>query len=191
MTKESFNTKINTLLEERDSPCLLALEGPCASGKTTFGKELGFPCVSMDDFFLSPEKRSDDIGGNIDKERFLNQVLLPLSMGKEVKYAPYLCHSGEYGAEITLPPSPLLVVEGVYSLLPQFRDFYQMKVFLSASWEERKKRLLARGGEELLTQFEKEWIPRENRYFQTYQVKESCDFFFETDGVERFIEQNK
>ena len=59
-------------------PLLIAVEGRCASGKTTLAsalqKELGCCVFHMDDFFLRPEQRTRErlltAGGNIDYERF-------------------------------------------------------------------------------------------------------------------------
>ena len=59
---------------------ILALDGPCASGKTTLagemGRKFGWSVVHMDDFFLRPEQRTPERyalpGGNVDHERFFS-----------------------------------------------------------------------------------------------------------------------
>ncbi|MBQ8758231.1 MAG: hypothetical protein IJZ20_00890, partial [Clostridia bacterium] len=61
----------------------LAVEGGSASGKSTLGAllESVYDCTvfHMDDFFLRPEQRTPErfaeIGGNVDRERFLSEVL--------------------------------------------------------------------------------------------------------------------
>lgn len=179
ISKEALQEEVAKRLQKGRS-LFVAIDGPCATGKTTMAGELAHTVVSMDDFFLTAEQRTEDIAGNIDKERLLSQVLVPLSQGKEARYRPYHCHLGQWGEEIALNPASLVVVEGVYSLLPIFRPYFQLKLFLEASWEVRRERLLLRGGAELLARFEEEWIPRENRYFQTHQVKQHCDFVLET-----------
>ena len=69
---------------------LAALDGPCASGKTTLAgqaaRQLGCPLVHMDDFFLPPARKTParlaQPGGNVDWERVRDQVLAPLSRGE-------------------------------------------------------------------------------------------------------------
>ena len=65
----------------------VVIEGSSASGKTTLAEMLreiyGCTVFHMDDFFLRPEQRTSDryaqIGGNVDYERFLYEVLIPLN----------------------------------------------------------------------------------------------------------------
>ena len=57
---------------------IIAIEGPCLSGKTTYANklaaELSVSCnvFHMDDFFLRPEQRTEERfnipGGNVDYE---------------------------------------------------------------------------------------------------------------------------
>lgn len=80
---------IEALLAERDH-VLVAIDGPCASGKTmlaaTVNKRFGGNVLHMDDFFLRPEQRTPERfaqpGGNVDRERFETEVLTPLLAGK-------------------------------------------------------------------------------------------------------------
>lgn len=95
---------------------LAAIDGPCATGKSTLGARLsqlyGCPLFHMDDFFLLPERKTPERlaqpGGNVDYERFFAQVLAPLSRGEPVLYQPYRCHSGALAAARTIPPPPWL-----------------------------------------------------------------------------------
>ena len=167
---------------------LAAIDGPCATGKSTLGARLsqlyGCPLFHMDDFFLLPERKTPERlaqpGGNVDYERFFAQVLAPLSRGEPVLYQPYRCHSGALAAARTIPPAPLAVVEGVYSLRPEFQPLYQVKCFLSAPWPVREARLLERCGPEGLERFRTLWIPLEDRYFQAFSISDACDTILET-----------
>lgn len=95
---------------------LTAMDGPCATGKSTLGARLArlysCPLFHMDDFFLPPERKTPERlaqpGGNVDYERFFAQVLSPLSRGEPVLYQPYRCHSGTLEAARTIPPPPWL-----------------------------------------------------------------------------------
>ena len=167
---------------------LAAIDGPCATGKSTLGARLsqiyGCPLFHTDDFFLPPERKTPERlaqpGGNVDYERFFAQVLAPLSRGEPVLYQPYRCHSGALAAARTIPPAPLAVVEGVYSLRPEFQPLYQVKCFLSAPWPVREARLLERCGPEGLERFRTLWIPLEDRYFQAFSISDACDTILET-----------
>lgn len=160
----------------------VAIDGPCASGKSTLAAALseiyGCPVIHMDDFFLRPEQRSPERlalpGENVDHERFSEQVLVPLLNGRPVQYRPWRCHEGAFGPEVTITPAPLTVVEGCYSLRPDLRDAFQLRIWVEASGDTRRQRLLDRGGPECLTSFEQRWIPLENHYFDRFQVKQCC-----------------
>lgn len=160
----------------------VAIDGPCASGKSTLGKALqeiyGCPLIHMDDFFLRPEQRTQkrlaQPGGNVDHERFAQEVLTPLLAGKPFRYQPWSCQRGGFAEEITVPSAALTVVEGCYSLRPDLRNAYQLRIWAEASMECRQQRLLARGGPECLARFEQLWIPLEDCYFSTCKVSDCC-----------------
>ena len=86
-------------LPQSRQPLIVALDGRCASGKTTLAALLqqrtGCSVVHMDHFFLRPEQRTrerlEQPGGNVDYERFLAEVLEPLRAGKDCSYRPYDC----------------------------------------------------------------------------------------------------
>ena len=165
------------------SQTLVALDGPCATGKTTLGGLLSClyqcPLFHMDDFYLPPERKTSqrlaEPGGNVDAERFFTEVLSPISRGEAVHYRPYRCHSNTYAAEIVVPPAPLAVVEGVYSLRPDLEPYYHVKCFLEVPWSTRRARLLGRNGSDGLERFEKLWIPLEDAYFRAFPIRERCN----------------
>lgn len=160
----------------------VAIDGPCASGKSTLGKALqeiyACPLIHMDDFFLRPEQRTRQRlvqpGGNVDYERFAQEVLAPLLAGQSFRYRPWSCARGGFDEEKAVPSAPLTVVEGSYSLHPDLRDAYQLRIWVQASWEVRRQRLLERGGPECLERFEQLWIPLEDDYFSTHDVANDC-----------------
>ncbi len=168
----------------RKHPILLGIDGACATGKTTLGRKIsqekGGSLLHMDDFFLPFDQRGsrDEIGSNINKSLFLNQVLLPLSQGGTARFQAFDCAKGEYGEERVISPTSLVIIEGVYVFLPEFRDYFSLKVFLKANWVQRKQRLLERGSK--MAQFEAEWIPREEKYFSQCKVEDCCDLLLDT-----------
>lgn len=159
----------------------VAIDGPCASGKSTLGELLSTiyrcPLAHMDDFFLRPDQqtpaRLSEPGGNVEYERFAREILDPLRRGEAARYRPWQCQLGEFGPERVIVPSPLTVAEGSYALHPTLRDAYHLRVWTEAPWPVRHQRLQARNGP-MLERFLQLWIPLEDRYFSQCRVKECC-----------------
>ena len=163
---------------------LVALEGGSASGKTTLSHLLEsiYDCTlfSMDDFFLQQEQRTpmrlSEVGGNLDRERFLSEVLVPLNQNKRVHYHKFHCSTMTLSEEITVTPKHLIIIEGVYSMHPLFTDFYDLSVFLDISPVLQKERIQKRNTPKMQERFFNDWIPMENIYFAKTNAKKRCDF---------------
>lgn len=177
---------IEALLAERDH-VLVAIDGPCASGKTTLAatvnKRFGGNVLHMDDFFLRPEQRTPERlaepGGNVDRERFETEVLAPLFAGKTAQYRPWDCHSGDFAASRTVEPARLTIVEGSYSMHPDLRGYYDFMICLAIDPAEQLHRLESRNPR-MLRRFVDEWIPLENRYFEATDVRTAADMLVDT-----------
>ena len=162
---------------------LIAIDGPAASGKTTLAarlsKRYGADVLHMDDYFLQPHQRTPERyaepGGNVDRERFLAEVLLPLSRGESYIRRRFDCRSMTLLEGVTVRPAALTVVEGSYSLHPQLAGYYDLRVLLTVDAGTQSARILARNGEEKHRQFIERWIPLENRYFTETHIEERCD----------------
>lgn len=169
---DSILEKIDTLLTEQDR-ILIAIDGKCTSGKTTLAAKLAeiYDCnvFHMDDFFLRPEQRTPErfaeIGGNVDYERFQEEVLLPLKTGQPFSYRPFDCKSFTLADPINVPPKKLNIIEGTYSQHPYFGEAYDFKILLDVDEETQRQRILKRPTH-LHKQFFEEWIPMENRYLE-------------------------
>ena len=161
----------------------LAIDGGSASGKTTLAAilERVYECtvLHMDDFFLRPEQRTPErfaeIGGNVDRERFLAEVLVPLSLGMTVSYRKFDCSTFTLTSPITVAHTPLTVIEGAYSMHPDLSDYYDLSVFLDITPELQRERILKRNSPKMAERFFNEWIPLEKVYFEKLNVKERCD----------------
>ena len=174
----------NKLNETTKRPFLIAIDGMCGSGKTTLAdylaKELNASLFHMDDFFLQPHQRTEERlaepGGNVDYERFKEEVLNHISDTAGITYRPFNCHEWKLAEKaISIPHNDIIIVEGSYSHHPYFEDIYNVKIFLEISSEEQKKRIIARDGNDIWPMFEEKWIPMENRYFETFKIKEYSD----------------
>ena len=63
---------------------------------------------------------------------------------------------------------PFIIVEGVYSLHPLFRDVYDMGYVLTAPYSSRIDRIKARSGDDKLEKFVSLWMPLEDKYFEAF-----------------------
>ena len=174
-------------LLERKPSVVISIDGRCASGKTTLAMRLAELCgcsvVHMDDFFLRPEQRTaqryEEPGGNVDRERFLEEVLLPMRRGETVVYRSFDCGTQSLKEPVELKKTPVTVVEGSYSCHPELVEYYDLKVFLSVSSEKQMVRIIDREGEAYAQVFREKWIPLEERYFAAFEVEKCCDLTFD------------
>lgn len=168
-------------------PLLVAIDGRCASGKSTLGEQLhrqhGWPVIHMDDFFLRPEQRTQARyavpGENIDHERFEAEVLRPLHRDGCAAYRPFDCGAMALGALVAVPAAPVVLVEGSYACHPALRPYYDLRVFLTVPPQEQLRRIRARNGEYARV-FQEKWIPLEESYFSACRVAEQCELHLET-----------
>ena len=179
-------------LPETGAPRIVALDGRCAAGKTTLAARLhqriGCNVVHMDDFFLRPAQRTEarlrQPGGNVDRERFLEEVLRPLRRGEGCTYRPYDCRTQGWKPPVRIEPAPLTIVEGAYSCHPDLWDLYDLHLFLTVSPDEQLRRIRARNGADGLEMFQNRWIPLEEAYFQAFSIEKRCEYRFSSDEIE-------
>lgn len=174
---------IEGLLAKRQS-LTVAIDGPCGSGKSTLAQRLkehfGTDCavIHVDDFFLQPHQRSAERlaapGGNMDRERLRDEVLIKLRPGMPLSYSRYDCQTDAL-CQLTLTPAKLNIVEGSYSLHPELLNYYDLKVFLDIDDETRLARLRRRVPANLMADFLDKWIPMENAYFEHFNVRAGSD----------------
>ena len=173
--------RIDRLISEGNT--IVAIEGGSASGKTTLAGILKdvYDCnvFHMDDFFLRPEQRTAErfaeIGGNVDRERFFDEVLQSLTNREKVIYRRFDCSTQTLGEPITVEEKKLTVIEGAYSMHPMFSHYYDLSVFLDVDPECQRKRILIRNSPNFAQRFFYEWIPLENRYFDGTDIRKRAD----------------
>lgn len=174
-----------------EKPIIIAIDGRCGSGKTTLAAGLkeknGWRVFHMDDFFLRPEQRTEERfarpGGNVDHERFLEEILLPLQNGAQTFfYRPFDCHRQDFAEAVSVTAGAVNIVEGSYSCHPALWDAYDLRVFLDVAEAEQERRILLRNGKDRAKMFKERWIPLEERYFEAYRIKERCGLCFRTDS---------
>ncbi len=183
----TLDEAISTLLQTDKPRLLIAIDGRCATGKTTLAAQLAvqFDCnlFHMDDFFLRPHQRTEERlatpGENVDHERFLEEVLLPLCRGEAVSYRPWQCWTQSFGPSREIAPKRLNFIEGAYALHPSLRSYYDLRVVLTAPLDVRLARLREREGEDF-DDFPNKWIPLEDQYFDRTGVTACADLVIDT-----------
>ncbi len=178
-----LNEIIENIQKFQNPFILIAIDGRCASGKSTLaGKlqnKLSCNVIHMDDFFLRPEQRTKERietpGGNVDYERFLEEVLIPLKNNKDFSYKPYCCHTQSYKNEIQVFKNKISIVEGSYSCHPRLWNYFDLHIFLDVGYDEQIRRIKKRNGCDGAENFIKRWIPLEEKYFEVYKIKEKCE----------------
>ncbi len=169
-------------LEQLNRPAMVAIEGGSAAGKTTLARlareRYGCTVFHMDDFFLQPHQRTperlSEPGGNVDRERFLAEVLQPLQRGGQAAYRRYDCAAGALGPVVEVTPAPLVLVEGAYAMHPDLAPYYDFSLFLDIRPDLQRRRILQRNTPEQAQRFFQRWIPLEQRYFQALDVPGRC-----------------
>lgn len=168
-------------------PYVVAIDGMSASGKTTLGELLHHEFANsnlfhMDDYFLQPHqrtsKRLSEAGGNVDYERFQNEILSHLQDKCGLTYRKYNCHTQNMESETHVDWKPLVIIEGAYSHHPYFGSVCNTRIFCEVSESDQRERIAKRNGARMLERFVNEWIPKETVYFQTYHIKENSDFLY-------------
>ncbi len=183
MNKEDIIISHTKKILEAKKNVIIAIDGRCASGKTTladaFSKRIGCNVIHTDDFFLRPNQRTEsrlsETGGNIDYERFIEEVIEPLEKGTDFSYRPYFCRTAELGEPIHINSGKITLIEGAYSCHPKFAHIYDLKFFLDVAPDEQIERIKRRNGEDMLEKFKRMWIPMEEKYFSEFKIKETCE----------------
>ncbi len=190
-SEETFNRVSSVIeyvskLERENRIIVIAIDGRCASGKTTISSFLSFvfgedikSVVHMDDFFLPKELRTlgrlKTAGGNVHSERFLEEVI-PFLRDSSFRYRKFDCSILDYSDFVEIKNKSVRIVEGSYSAHPIFGRYADITIFSDISFEEQKSRILKRNGEEKLRIFLEKWIPMEEKYFKVFDIKNKANF---------------
>lgn len=175
--------RIDALLGEKER-VIVAVDGNSGAGKSTLARLIAgvyddVTLVHMDDFFLQPYQRTrerfETPGGNVDHERFYQEVLAPMRRGEALCYRPFDCARMAISEGRTIAPGKLCVVEGSYSLHPSLESAYDLKLVLRISPAAQAERILKRNGAQMLGRFMNEWIPMENLYFDATRIEARGD----------------
>jgi uridine kinase len=168
---------------------MIAIDGHGAAGKSTIAEAVaqatGAALVHTDDFFQaqppSPALPADPgrpagrpaLADYYDWRRLRAQALQPLRarLGAAFRRFDWERGSGLDGT-VTVEPSDLILVEGVYSAAPELRDLVDRSVFVDTPEQERLRRLRGRVKPE---EWDEQWLLAERAYFGVIRPPSSFD----------------
>lgn len=176
-------------LSGMDGVKVLAIDGRSAAGKSTLAEALskitGAGLIHMDDFFLPPQLRTkerlEEAGGNVHYERFQEEVLTNIKNPNKFSYQRFDCSIMDYNLCREVAEGNWRIVEGSYSCHPILGEYMELCVFCDVSAEEQRRRIRQRNGVEKAKVFEAKWIPMEEYYFRTMQIKERANLIIAGD----------
>lgn len=156
----------------------VAIDGMTGAGKTALAahlsKKFGAPVVHLDDFRLPLSERKPDWettpGGEMDFERFDEEIVTPWLTKKPLVYSVVDPKSGEITERRALPDGQMFLFEGTYALHPLIRDFYDLRLFMKVDGQVRASRLEKDG-----TPVDPSALARENEYFVSYMTELLAD----------------
>ncbi|MFJ1750232.1 uridine kinase [Streptomyces sp. NPDC088116] len=141
---------------------LIGVDGHAGSGKSTFATRLAAELDS------APVLRLDDLATHEElfewTGRLTEQVIEPLSHGATARYAPYDWTLRRFTAPRSLPPSPVIVVEGVGAGRRALRPYLACLLWMDRGAQESWRRGRERDGP-AQSAFWDGWTPAEIRHF--------------------------
>ncbi|MBB5935520.1 uridine kinase family protein [Streptomyces zagrosensis] len=141
---------------------LVAVDGHAGSGKTTFADRLaaalgGAPVLHLDDVATHAEL----FGWT---GRLHEQVLRPLARGADAHYETYDWHARRFTDQRTLPPAPVVLIEGVGAGRRAVRPFLASLLWMELAAQDSWRRGQRRDGPEM-SGFWKGWLAAEGEHF--------------------------
>jgi len=157
---------------------LLCIDGPAGSGKSTLAAAVrdaaGAVVVHLDDLLEGWD------GGLPTMVRALvTDVLEPLAAGRPAAYHRYDWHAGELAEWVAVPPTDLLVVEGVAAGSTAVTAYAAALVWTEAGHDLRMRRGLARDGDAFAPHWEA-WARREAEHFALEATRARADLVVDT-----------
>jgi uridine kinase len=160
-------------------PLVVAIDGPGASGKSTIAQaiaaEIPTALVHTDDFFL-PTFSTDGVRRPLvdyyDWRRLRAEALAPLLAGHIANFRRFDWQLGALGGPVTVTPSGLIVLEGVFSAAPVLSDLVDRAIFVETAEPERIRRLRGRVTPE---EWDDDWLAAERAYYDRDRPPSSFD----------------
>ena len=164
---------------------LLCVDGPAGSGKTTLAAAVealvpGARVVHVDDL-LQGWSGLPGLSGQ------LEGLLRPLGRGEPGTYRRWDWEASGWAGTVTVPPGPLLVLEGVGSGAAAYADLETLLVWVEAPHDLRMRRGLERDGDAFAPHWQR-WAAAEAELFTREQTRDRADVVVDgRDGTVREV----
>jgi len=167
---------------------IVAIDGGSGAGKSTLalevGRRIGAVVIDGDDFYSGGTAVEWDAMNAAEKAahcidwRRQRPVLETLARGRPASWNPYDWDTDD-GRLLERPtdcqPAPVVILEGVYSARPELADLLDLRVLCDAPAEIRRRRIVAREGEDHRTEWNLRWEEAEQWYFGRVMPRDRFD----------------
>ena len=166
-------------------PYLVGIDGLSGAGKSTLASRLqqelaNLAVVRKDDFYrvMDEDKRAtlnaeEGYHRYSDWQRLRQQVLIPLSAGETARFQRYDWPTGRLAETLEVAAMGIIVVEGVTSIRPELRGYYDLTIWVETSNAERHCRQVKRN--ENPSEWIARWAAAEAFYRNAIQPHRSAD----------------
>lgn len=158
----------------RARPIVVVIDGPAGAGKTTLARKI------ISRYGVGEVIHGDDLyNGWADaltptlEQTITRSVLEPLRNGAMPRYRRYDWALGEYGSEVVVPETPLIILEGVGLALPSVTSFANLSIWIDIDPELGLERVIARDGDAIAEQM-RQWLPVQAAFFALHNNRENC-----------------
>ena len=156
---------------------VVAIDGPSGAGKSTFAAAvadaLRATLLHVDDLVPGWDGLADVVG------IVTTQVLEPLSQGGPAAYRRWSWVRDGWVGDVAVPPTDVLVLEGVGSSVRPAGDYAAVCVWVEAARDVRFDRGIARDGEPYRPHWER-WARQEDALFAADDARVRADVVLET-----------
>ena len=163
---------------------LVCIDGPAGSGKTTLAQDVAdtaapdrsVTLIHLDDMYGGWEQDLSQVGPIL-----LETLVAPLATGLPAGFQRYNWLTSEYAEWVPVPPSDLVILEGVGAGNPVLAEYRATLVWVEAAPALCLARGLARDGEGMRGHW-LDWQRRETDYFERFAVADQADVVVDTSA---------
>lgn len=172
-------------LKEPNKTFLVAIDGRGGSGKSTLAENLknrlaGVTIVHLDDFAYPM--------GGADRQRLLDQVILPLKENKVAKYQKRDFTTKELTTWHEIHPGGIVIIEGAITLHDLLVKHYDFKIWIECPAEIGYQRGVVRDKNVYDVNTEKDWkekwMPEEDKAIAEQKPQEKADITIDGTSTE-------
>jgi hypothetical protein len=158
--------------------CIVTIDGPAGSGKTTLAKEIAieFAASKIDVSIVHLDELYEGWDNALDSvlyERLEAWVLTPLRNGLGPRHLKYDWHLNKFATWSELPVDPIVIIEGVGSGHSTLRKNVSLAIWVEADDHLLLDRVVQRDGEAVRNEM-LVWKARERAYFDLHDVRNAA-----------------